>query len=300
MAWLKYTIFQSHPFNQMIVSGKNFMSENNNLTLGIRFNPVGKIYHFDAGDVCDIEPGDAVIVETSRGWQMGFVATVVEPSDVKDGSNLKKIDRKATPKDLMIRQTWQQKEAEVVDYCRQRITELGLQGIKIVSAEYSFDGKRLSVFYNFEGEGGNQVKTFRRELHKKYSTTKLEIRPLGPRDVAKTICGIGACGKSVRCCCSFLSEFSSISIRMAKNQAVSLTPVEITGICGRLRCCLSYEDEQYKEAIKGLPKKNKRIRTPLGEGRVVEIRALSEEIVVDIREVGKKVFTKEEVKDFPK
>jgi cell fate regulator YaaT (PSP1 superfamily) len=172
---------------------------------------------------------------------------------------------------------------------------LGLTGVKIVSAEYSFDGKRLSIFYNYEGEAGNLIKKLKRDLHKKYSSSKLEIRPLGPRDVAKSICGIGACGKEVRCCCSFLTEFSSISIRMAKNQGISLTPVEITGMCGRLRCCLSYENEEYAKAVKGLPKKNKRIKTPLGEGRVVEVRALSEEVVVDIREIGKKVFTKEEL-----
>lgn len=276
------------------------MSDNNRKVVGVRFTNVGKIYHFDASDIEDIQAGDAVVVETSRGWQMGFVADIILPTDKKVESNLKKIDRKATPKDLMIRQTWQSKENDVVEHCRKRVIELGLTGIKIVSAEYSFDGKRLAIFYNFEGEAGNLIKTLRRDIQKKYASAKLEIRPLGPRDVAKSICGIGACGKEIRCCCSFLTEFSSISIRMAKNQGISLTPVEITGMCGRLRCCLGYENEQYDEAMKGLPKRNKRIMTPQGEGKVVEVRALSEEVVVDIREVGKKVFTKEELKQVKK
>ncbi len=187
-----------------------------------------------------------------------------------------------------------------MEYSRKKVGDLKLVGIKIVGAEYSFDGKRLLVFYNFDGEGGGEVKSLRNDLQKRYSSTKLDLRPLGPRDVAKLYCGLGACGKEKRCCCAFLSEFSSISIRMAKNQSISLTPIEITGMCGRLRCCLEYEDKNYSEALQGLPKKGKRIMTPSGEGRVVEIRALSEEVVIDLREAGKKIYTKEEIKNFPK
>ncbi len=271
-----------------------------NQVVGVRFSQVGKVYHFDCGEIKDLQVGDAVIVETSQGWQMGFVTNMVPDEKVEDRSNLKSISRKATPRDLIVRQTWQQKEEEVVEYSRKKVNDLKLVGIKIIAAEFSFDGKRLLVFYNFEGEGGGEVKNLRNDLQKRYSSTKLDLRPLGPRDVAKLYCGLGACGKEKRCCCSFLSEFSSISIRMAKNQSISLTPIEITGMCGRLRCCLEYEDEIYSEALQGLPKKGKRIMTPQGEGRVVEIRALSEEIVVDLRDAGKRIYTKEEVKNFPK
>ena len=268
--------------------------------VGVRFSRVGKIYDFDAGEIKDLQVGDAVIVETSQGWQMGFITNFVEESKVENRKELKLINRKATPRDLIVRQTWQQKEDEVVQYSRKKVNDLKLEDIKIISAEYSFDGKRLLVFYNFEGEGGGDVKNLRNDLQKRYSSTKLDLRPIGPRDVAKTYCGLGACGKEKRCCCAFLSEFSSISIRMAKNQSISLTPIEITGMCGRLRCCLEYEDEIYSEVLQGLPKKGKRIMTPQGEGRVVEIRALSEEIVVDFRESGKKIYTKEEIKNFSK
>jgi len=276
------------------------ISETTPRAAGVRFSKVGKIYHFDPGELKDLQVGDAVVVETSQGWQMGFVTNFVEASRVEDPASLKPITRKATPRDLIVRQTWQQKEEEVVEYSRKKVADLRLVGIKIVSAEYSFDGKRLLVFYNFDGEGGGEVKSLRNDLQRRYSSAKLDLRPLGPRDVAKLYCGLGACGKEKRCCCAFLSEFSSISIRMAKNQSISLTPIEITGMCGRLRCCLEYEDETYSEALQGLPKKGKKIMTPQGEGRVVEIRALSEEIVVDLRDSGKRVYTKEEVKNFAK
>ena len=268
--------------------------------VGVRFSSVGKIYNFDSGEIKDLRVGDAVIVETSQGWQIGFVTNLLDANKVEDSKNLKSITRKASPRDLIVRQTWQQKENEVVEYSRKKVGDLKLVGIKIIGAEYSFDGKRLLVFYNFDGEGGGEVKSLRNDLQKRYSSTKLDLRPLGPRDVAKLYCGLGACGKEKRCCCAFLSEFSSISIRMAKNQSISLTPIEITGMCGRLRCCLEYEDKNYSEALQGLPKKGKRIMTPSGEGRVVEIRALSEEVVIDLREAGKKIYTKEEIKNFPK
>ncbi len=277
------------------------MADEVKTVIGVRFTPLGKIYHFSPGEIEDIKVGDGVIVETSRGWQLGFVACLVDPSKVDGSNHLKQIDRKATPRDLIVRQSWEQKEQEVLEFSRRKIREMGyVATVKIIQAEYSFDGKRLAVFYNTEGEGGVEIKNIRRELQRRYSSTKVDLRPLGPRDVAKSICGLGACGKEVRCCCSFLTDFNSISIRMAKNQGISLTPVEITGMCGRLRCCLAYEDEHYSEIMSGMPKKGKRIRTPLGEGKVVEVRTLQEEIVVDVKDVGKKVFTKEEVKNFPK
>ena len=270
--------------------------ENVKVIAGVRFNKVGKIYHFNIGPSTDVQVGDAVVVETSRGWQMGFVVVLLDPPEAKGSENLKTIDRIATPKDLAVRQMWQQKEVEVVEYCRQKLIELKLPGIKVIDAEYSFDGKRLAIFYSAETEGSLESKGLRKDLNKRFSNTKVELRVLGPRDVAKSICGLGACGKDIRCCCSFITEFSSISIRMAKNQGISLTPTEITGMCGRLRCCLIYENDQYEEGMKGLPAKNKRIKTPQGEGKVVEVRPLKEEIVIEIKEVGKKVFTKEEYK----
>jgi cell fate regulator YaaT (PSP1 superfamily) len=126
------------------------------------------------------------------------------------------------------------------------------------------------------------------------------MRQIGPRDVAKYIGGMGACGLEQRCCSRFLNEFSSISIRMAKDQGISLTPTEITGMCGRLRCCLIYEFEAYAEARKGLPKKNKRIQTPEGEGKVIDVYPLAGRIRVDIPEVGMREYTREQFEAFEK
>jgi len=124
---------------------------------------------------------------------------------------------------------------------------------------------------------------------------QLDLRQIGPRDAAKLIRGMGACGLESRCCSRFLTEFASISIRMAKTQDISLTPTEITGMCGRLRCCLVYEYDQYVEAIKTLPKRKRKVNTPMGEGRVVQILPLQQAVIVDLPEIGPRQFTKEEL-----
>lgn len=264
------------------------------LVIGVRFSKVGKVYHFAADEVTDIKVGDMVVVETSRGWQLGQVAQIIPNADPPpDG--WKPIDRRATPRDLLLRQMWQMKEAEVVSSCKTKATDLRLVGIKIVSAEYSFDGSRLIIFFNSETEEKYDLKSLRSDMQKMFAPSQVEMRQIGPRDVAKTHCGMGACGLETRCCCLFLTEFSSISIRMAKEQGISLTPTEITGMCGRLRCCLVYEYDNYVEARSKLPKRNKRVRTPKGEGKVVDVIPLRGSVMVDIPEVGVEEFTGEEI-----
>lgn len=262
--------------------------------VGVKFSKVGKIYHFAANDITDVKVGDMVVVETSRGWQLGTVSLVVEDAEPPpDG--WKSIDRRATPRDLLLRQMWQMKESDVVSTCRARSTELKLNGIKIVSAEYSFDGSRLTILFSTETEEKYELKSLRQDMQKAFAPSQVELRQVGPRDVAKTHCGMGACGLETRCCCLFLTEFSSISIRMAKEQGISLTPSEITGMCGRLRCCLIYEYDTYVDARSKLPKRNKRVRTPQGEGKVVEVIPLRSAVIVDIPEVGHKEFPGAEV-----
>jgi hypothetical protein len=139
------------------------------------------------------------------------------------------------------------------------------------------------------------MRTFIREAAPMYPDTRLEIRQVGPRDMAKEVAGLGACGIEKRCCSRFLTEFSSISIRMAKSQNVSLTPSEITGICGRLRCCLSYEHEMYEEARKLLPKVKKTIQTPLGEGKVTQVLPMTDSVMVYIPEVGLREIKRSEL-----
>lgn len=266
--------------------------------VGIRFSKVGKIYHFQATNLPALRVGDAVVVETARGWQIGEVAQIVkEPMQPPDGG-WKLVERVATPRDLLLRQLWQLRELDVVEVCRQRASELRLQNLKVVAAEYSFDGSRLTILYSTEGEERVDLKSLRQDMQRKYAPAIVELRQIGPRDVAKLLGGMGACGLETRCCSRFLTEFSSISIRMAKEQGISLTPTEITGMCGRLRCCLIYEFDTYVEARKGLPKRNKRIVTPLGEGKVIDVLPLSGKVRVDIPEVGVREFTREEILAF--
>jgi cell fate regulator YaaT (PSP1 superfamily) len=258
--------------------------------VGVRFNPIGKIYHFDSGKIADLTLGDYVVVETSRGKQLGQVSQIVpEPGTPPEGG-WKIIERRATPRDLVTRQGWQVKEPEVVEFARQRAKELRLAGVKVISAEYSYDGSRLTVFFSTETEEKVDLKSLRQDTQRRFAPSQVDLRQIGPRDVAKNLCGIGACGLEKRCCCQFLSEFSSISIRMAKEQGISLTPGEITGMCGRLRCCLAYEFEQYTEARSHLPKRNKEVHTPAGTGKVVDVRPLQEIILVEIPEVGYREF----------
>jgi cell fate regulator YaaT (PSP1 superfamily) len=263
--------------------------------VGVRFSQIGKAYHFDASSTPQIKVGDHVIVETSRGRQLGEVTQLVEnPASPSDG-NWKPIDRIATPRDLMLRRIWGQKELEAMIACRERASHLKLSGIKIVAAEFSFDGSRLSLMYSTETEEKADLKSLRHDMQKLYQQPQVELRQIGPRDVAKMLGGMGACGMETRCCSKFLTEFSPISIKMAKEQGISLTPTEITGMCGRLRCCLVYEYEQYAAARKELPKRNKRVVTPLGEGKVHDVNPLQMTIRVDIPEVGWREFAREDV-----
>ncbi len=258
--------------------------------VGVRFNPIGKIYHFDSGNNPDLTIGDYVVVETSRGKQLGQVAQIInDPGTAPDGG-WKPIERRATPRDLVTRQGWQKKEPEVIEFARTRSRDLRLVGVKIITSEFSFDGSRLTVFFSTETEEKADLKSLRQDIQRKFAPSQVDLRQIGPRDVAKNLCGIGACGLENRCCCQFLSEFSSISIRMAKEQGISLTPGEITGMCGRLRCCLSYEFQQYSEARSHLPKRNKEVKTPAGTGKVVDVRPLQEMILVEIPEVGYREF----------
>ncbi len=175
--------------------------------------------------------------------------------------------------------------------CRARASELGLREIKVVAAEYNYDGSRLTFLFSTEGEEKVDLKSLKKDMHALYPTTHIEMRQIGPRDVAKIIGGMGACGLETRCCSKFLTDFSPISIKMAKEQGISLTPNEITGMCGRLRCCLIYEYEQYVEARKQLPKRNKRVVTPKGEGKVVDVLPMSNKVIVLLEGEEGKRFT---------
>lgn len=254
--------------------------------VGIRFQKLGKLYHFAVGEQDDIQPGDHVIVETKRGRQLGQVIAFVEPEKVFQRRRLQTIKRKANPRDMVMQQVWREKELGALITCREKASQLGVRDAKFVKAEYSFDGSWLTFYYSSENRK-LQLKELRNALSRTFHC-RVELQLIGPRDVAKFLGGHGACG-APRCCSTFLTEFSPVSIRMAKAQGISLNPHEITGMCGRLRCCLVYEYEQYVEAKKQLPKVGKRIGTPEGPGRVRDVRALRDSVIVELDETQERI-----------
>ena len=263
--------------------------------IGVQFEEVGKIYYFNASRYPEIKVGDPIVVRTSRGLQLAKIIQVKIDEQNLDLNSFKSVERPATPKDLLTRKALAIEEEKAKEKIREHLIENRLSGIKVVSAEFSLDGNRLFLLINSESSVTYNIKKLHSDIQKLFKDVHLEIRQIGPRDAAKLIRGMGACGLETRCCSKFLTEFNSISIRMAKTQDISLTPSEITGMCGRLRCCLMYEYDQYVEAIKTLPKRKRKVQTPMGEGRVVQILPLRQSVIVDLPEIGPRQFTKEEL-----
>jgi cell fate regulator YaaT (PSP1 superfamily) len=257
---------------------------------GVRFTKVGKLYHFDYSDFPDLQAGDFVIVETARGRHMGQVMGFTMAED--DNQPLKSILRPASSRDLMLRQEWEDRQPEALVVCREWAQKLGGFGdVKFVAAQYNYDGSQLTFL--FSAEQKVNIGGLWSELNKVFDA-QVEMRQIGPRDVAKLLGGYGACGE-LRCCSTFLTDFSPISIKMAKVQGISLNPSEITGMCGRLRCCLVYEYEQYVAARKQLPKRNKRIGTPFGVGKVIDVHPLQDAVTVIIEDEGRRTIQREDL-----
>lgn len=265
-------------------------TEKRSSIVGIRFQKLGKMYHFKVGGNTDIEPADYVIVETRRGRQLGQVIAYIDPEKAYRRRGMRSVERKATPRDLVMNQVWESKELDALIVCREQAAKLKIKDAKFVKAEYNFDGTWLTFHYATENKKLN-VRPLQNALNRTFST-RVEMRLIGPRDVAKILGGYGACG-APRCCSTFLTEFSPVSIRMAKAQGVSLSPQEITGMCGRLRCCLIYEYEQYVEARKTLPKTGKRVGTPYGEGKVKDVRVLRDSVIVRVEGEEHEVFRRD-------
>jgi cell fate regulator YaaT (PSP1 superfamily) len=198
----------------------------------------------------------------------------------------------ATPRDLILREHWELQQNDAMRVVREKVKEHGgFRDVKFVAALYNYDGSLLTIIYTAEDKVN--VSKLWSDLSRTFSNATVEMRQVGPRDVAKLLGGFGACGE-LRCCSTFLTDFSPISIKMAKAQGISLNPSEITGMCGRLRCCLVYEYEQYVQARQQLPKKNKRIGTPYGEGRVIDVMPLQDAVLVAIED-GMQVVKREEI-----
>lgn len=260
--------------------------------VGIRFKPAGKIYYFDPDGIA-LEVGDSVVLETTRGIECGQV--VVQPKMVAEEeivAPLKKIIRKATHVDIKQVEINKSKEKEAFKTCLNKIEEHGLP-MKLVDVEYTFDANKI-IFY-FTADGRIDFRELVKDLAAIFRT-RIELRQIGVRDEAKMLGGLGACGRGL-CCATFLGEFAPVSIRMAKEQNLSLNPTKISGICGRLMCCLKYESEAYESEKASYPPEGTQVTTPVGEGRIASINILKKVLVVELKESKQLVeFKPDEVK----
>lgn len=257
--------------------------------VGVRFQKVGKLYHFLYSEYPELEAGEFVIVETVRGRQMGQIMGF---TTVKAQEEHREVLRPANPRDSVLRQQWEAKQPEALQHCQDRAEAMGgFDEVKFLASRYNYDGTSLTFLYSAD----EKIDTTRlgKELQRMFAA-KVDMRQIGPRDVAKLLGGYGACG-SERCCSSFLTDFSPISIKMAKTQGISLNPTEITGMCGRLRCCLVYEYEQYVQARRQLPRRNKIIGTPFGEAKVIDVHPLKDAVTVWVEEHGRKMVEREDI-----
>lgn len=233
--------------------------------IGVRFKDVGKIYYFDPNSV-PLKIGDYVIVETARGVECGQVAMANKQlEDTEILFPLKKMIRKATEKDLECLKQNKEKEKKAFKICEEKILQHNLD-MKLVDVEYTLDNNKI-LFY-FTADGRVDFRALVKDLASVFRT-RIELRQIGVRDEAKMLGGIGVCGRPF-CCSSFLGEFQPVSIKMAKEQGLSLSPVKISGTCGRLMCCLKYEQDAYSDLLRKTPKVGAIVNTPDGKGTVVE------------------------------
>ncbi len=238
--------------------------------IGVRFKNVGKIYYFDP-DSTPLETGDYVIVETARGVECGQVAMANREIDDKEIVHpLKKMIRKATDEDIARLKENKEKEKKAFELCEEKIAQHNLD-MKLVDVEYTLDNNKI-LFY-FTADGRVDFRALVKDLASVFRT-RIELRQIGVRDEAKMLGGLGVCGRPF-CCSSFLGEFQPVSIKMAKEQGLSLSPVKISGTCGRLMCCLKYEQEAYLDLLKKTPKVGAIVSTPDGKGTVVEQNLLT-------------------------
>lgn len=243
--------------------------------IGVRFKSGGKQYYFDPVGL-PVESGQGVIIETSRGIEYGECVkanTMVEDETVVQP--LRPVIRLATQADEDIVARNREKEERAFRVCQEKIAQHGLD-MKLVEVEYSFDGNKILFFFTSEGRVDFRalVKDLAGVFH-----TRIELRQIGVRDEARMLGGLGICGKPF-CCATFLNEFQPVSIKMAKTQNLSLNPTKISGTCGRLMCCLKYEQDAYEDAVRRMPKQESLVETPEGVGTVSQVDLLRERVKV--------------------
>ncbi|MBR0127129.1 MAG: stage 0 sporulation family protein [Firmicutes bacterium] len=237
--------------------------------VGVKFKEAGKMYYFSPGNV-KVKLGDSVIVETARGLE--FCKVTLEETEVSDSSlvaPLKNIVRIATPADEKKNESNLARKEETLRICQEKIEAHGLE-MKLIDVEFTFDNSKV-VFY-FTADGRVDFRELVKDLASVFRM-RIELRQIGVRDEAKMIGGVGNCGRGL-CCNTWLTDFEPVSIKMAKVQNLSLNPTKISGICGRLMCCLKYENDIYTQMRKGMPNTGERVRTPDGIGVVTDVNIL--------------------------
>jgi cell fate regulator YaaT (PSP1 superfamily) len=261
------------------------------LVVGVRFNSAGKVYYFDPLGYKDLRVGEYVVVETSRGEETGkIVIPAHEVSDQEIVRRLKPISRRASAVDLMQMAYYHYKEKDALARCQEKVHEHNLP-MKMVRAEYSYDGSRLVFF--FAAEKRVDFRELVQDLARSFRA-RIELRQIGVRDEAKLMGGLGRCGRTL-CCTTWLTEFNPVSIKMAKAQDLPLSPMDISGVCGRLLCCLAYESDHYAEVKKRLPKRGKVIDTPRGPGTVTRLDIMKESVQVELDNQETVEFSYEEL-----
>lgn len=243
--------------------------------IGVQFQKNGKLYYFDPNGY-EVKPGEYVIVDTSRGMDLGEVSMGNRETD---GDNetipLKKVIRKATEQDIQHSMENRQKEKDAFSICQKKIIEHKLE-MKLVSVEYAFDNSKILFF--FTANGRVDFRSLVKDLASIFKM-RIELRQIGVRDEAKMLGGLGPCGRTI-CCGSFLDQFQPVSIKMAKEQNLSLNPTKISGVCGRLMCCLKYEQDHYETTRKKMPKVGREVITPDGNGPVTDLNIVKETVFV--------------------
>ncbi len=257
--------------------------------IGVRFKSVGKIYYFDPGKF-EVKEGDRVIVETARGVECGEAVIVDREIDEEKFSNpIKQIIRIATSEDMKTIERNREKEKDAMKICEQKIKDHKLK-MDLIDCECTFDNNKLLFYFTAE----NRVDF--RELVKDLASvfrTRIELRQIGVRDEAKMLGGLGICGQPF-CCSRFLGEFQPVSIKMAKEQGLSLNPTKISGTCGRLMCCLKYEQDSYEDLLKHTPKVGAVVKTTEGKGVVQEVNLLTGKLRVKIDQSDNVVTVKKD------
>lgn len=269
------------------------------LWVGVRFRKAGAAYPYAVPPGMKVHQEDFVVVPTPRGDQVGWVIKTWEQAPGAWEPQAV-VHRVATPRDLMLWQLAQQKGLEALVNARAQAKRLDLKGVFFAHVEVSLDHRVFTFEYHLEGQPvePRRWRRLQEALQRLYSGKQLHFQRIGARDAAKLTGGAGVCG-AVRCCALFLTDFQSIQIRMAKDQHLSLVSEDITGMCGRLRCCLAFEHAVYQELLQALPKLKSRVRTPRGEGKVVDVLPLQEQVVVEFADRTRMTFHKDQIQFHP-